>query len=779
MLFQHLIRKIKNSSKSTILGIMGLITGLICVLYIFFWINNEVSYNHFNKNMDRIIKINAYLDEGGDKYEFNGCPPAVAPALKEECPEIKNSCRYIQPFFEFTIHQNNLKIAQKVAFGDFSLFDIFTFPFLQGNSGEKSNQNKVVLTKKMASTLFPEQNPIGQTIEFLEIGNYTVTGVIDNIPSNSSIKFDMVIPMENLSKRFSKEDSAGEFLSTWSDNSYTTFGLLKSNSGFDSVRSYLTKRIQKSIPDSKNYLEVTKFKDYYLNQTNHFQHIKIFSLIGLLILIASILNYINLVTAKNIKSAKSSAIRKSIGATKAQIIKVIYIDIFISCFWAFLISFILSIAGLKLFNQFINTTISYSSILSPLPLAILFLIFITTVILSGLYPSFLLSKTNIVQTLKIGILPIRNKGTFRDLLVVSVLIISIGLLSSTYIIGKQISYMDNMDIGYQKDQLMYIKLYGELKTKTRLLKEKMAQIPGVLETTIVSNTPLEIGSNGEGWDWQGRQTNFHPLVTNWEGDYDLCKTLKAKMVDGSFWKDGETNKIVINKAFADLIGWDSFAGKTINGYGNDIEIAGVIDNIVYNDLSKAVMPMVIFPFINASNANYILIRIKPELTKSIISHTQNIIRNIEPNYPLNYSFINQKFGQLLQTEHHLKSLITVFSIFSVLLLCFGLLGIILFMSEQKAKEIGIRKSLGGEEKHIIIHLLKPILIACLLSGIIAIPVTWNFMQNWLQNYTNRIHLNIWYFITPTISVFLITLGTVIWHIWKAATTNPVNVLKIE
>ncbi len=758
---------------------MGLITGLICVMYIFFWINNEVSYNHFNKNIDRIVKVSAYLDEGGDKFQFNGCPPAVAPAMKDECPEIENSCRYMRPYFEFTIHKKDQKIAQKVAFGDFSLFDIFSFPYLQGNSGDITNHNKVVITKKMASTLFPQQNPVGQTIQFLEIGTYTVTGVIDDIPSNSSIKFDMIIPMENLSKLYEEEGSAEDFLSTWYDNGFTTFGLLKSESGFEIVSSYLTKRIQKSKPESKNYLETTRFRDYYLNQTNHTQHIKMYSLIGLLILIASILNYINLVTAKNIKSAKSSAIRKSIGATKAQIIKLIYSEIFISCFWAFLISFIISIAGLNLFNHIINTTIHFSSILSPIPLLLLFIIFVSTVILSGLYPSFLLSKTNIVQTLKIGILPIRNKGIFRNLLIVSVLIISIGLLSSTYIIGKQISYMDNMDIGYQKSQLMYIKLNGELKNKTALLKEKLAQIPGINETSVVSNTPLEIGNNGEGWDWQGREANFHPLVTNWSGDFNLCKTLNAKMIDGDFWKEGETNKIVINKAFADLIGWDSFAGKSINGYGNDIEIAGVIDNIVYNDLSKAVMPMVIFPQNNASNANYILVRIEPKLTHSIIAKTQKIVTNIEPNYPINYSFVDQEFEHLLKTENHLKSLITVFSIFSILILCFGLLGVILFLSEQKAKEIGIRKSLGGEEKHIIIHLLKPIFIAGVLSCIIAIPITWNFMHHWLQGYTNRIHINIWYFIIPSFCVFFITIGTVIWHTWKAATTNPVDVLKSE
>ncbi len=772
--------KIRNASKSTTLGVFGLITGLICVLFIFFWINNEVSYNRFNKNIDRIIKVNAYLDEGGHNFTFNGCPPAVANALKEECPEIENSCKYMPPYWDFTINNNNHKFRQNVAFGDFSLFDIFSFPYVQGNSGKENDPNKVIISKKIASSLFPQENPVGQTIIFQEIGTYIVAGVIDDIPSNSSIHFDMIMPMENITKLFPNEGSADQFLSTWYNNGFTTFGLLKTESGFDNVSNYMSKRIQKSRPESKNYLQTTWFKDFYLIKNKHIQNVKIFAFIGILVLIASILNYINLVTAKNIKSAKNSAIRKSIGATKTQIIRLIYSEIAGSCLRAFLIAFALSLAGLKLFNRLIDNTISFSSVLSPLPLLFLFLIFTATVALSGLYPSYLLSRTNIVQTLKIGVLPIRNKGIFRNLLIASVLIISIGLLSSTFIIGKQINYLDNMNIGYQKEQLMYIKLSGELKNKTALLKEKLADVPGITETSVVGNTPLEIGSNGEGWDWQGRQPDFKPLVTNWAVDYNLCKTLNSKMVEGDFWKEGETNKIVINKAFADLIGWDSFTGKTINGYGTDREIAGVMDNVVYNNLSEAVMPMVIFSGGGrSSNSNYMLMRIEPGQANSILAKTDKIIADIEPEYPANYGFIDQEFDSLLKSEHHLKSLINVFSVFSILILCFGLLGVIMFLTEQKAKEIGIRKSLGGEEKHIIAHLLKPIFIAGIIACFIAVPTTWHFMQRWLENYNSRIQINIWYFVIPACSIFIITLLIVIWHSWKAATTNPVDALKSE
>ena len=767
-------RKLKKSKTANALGIAGLVVGLVCVIYIFFWVNDEVNYDRFHKNIDRIVTVHAYLEGGEKKVDFSGCPPMIANVLKSEYPEVETACRYIPgEYFEHLVVFGDKKNILKTGYADDSFFDIFSFPFVYGSKGEPNDPNQIVLTRTSAARFFGNANPVGKTVRFNNTTNMTVTGVVEDIPNNSSIQFDAIIPIQNIATIWGNENA----LKTWYNNAFFTFGLLKSPDGFDKVASTITRRIQKELPESTNFLRAYQFKNGYLYEKKNIRNVKIFSLIGLMVLIAAILNFINLTTARSTKQAKETGLRKSIGATRANIVKLVYFDVAIVCLLAFGIALVLALFGLPVFNNLIGKQIAFSSILSAAPLGIFVLIYLFTVLLAGSYPAFFLSAFSVSTTLKAGFQSVKNKGFLRSSLVVTIFVVSVILLTSTLIISKQLLYLQKMDAGFNKEQLMYIKLDGKLREKAKTLKDEIKRMPEISSASITSFLPVTIGSNGEGWSWEGKDPNFKPLVSNWETDADMAKTLEAKITEGNYFSD-DRKGVVINKAFADAIGWDNFVGKTLTAYGQTYPIVGVIENIQYNSLSESCRPVAIGE-IGAGSMRYLVIRVNTQQYDNTIQNIKKICTSIETNFPVQYGFMDDEFAKMMHSEANLKKLVTIFSVFALIVLCLGLLGVVMFMTEQKTKEIGIRKCLGEKVSSIIMKLIKPFVFSGLIASALAIPVTWYIMNSWLQNYPNRIELNIWIFLFAMILSIIIAVITVSWQSWRAATRNPVEALRYE
>ena len=770
-----IFRRLKKSNTATIAGFAGLIAGLICVLFIFLWINDEMNYDRFHEKTDRIFTVHAYLEGGEEKVDFRGCPPAVAPALQAEFPEIETTSRYMPPYFKSLITAKGQKNKLDVAFSDHSFFDIFSFSFIYGNQGEPNVPGQIVLTKTTALRYFGNANPVGQVLKFNNDANLTVAGVIDDMPGNSSLQFEAVVPIENLKPMFGGNDN---FLSTWYNNAFVTYGLLTSSEGFTKVASSVTTRIQKELPESTNYLRAYLFKNGYLYEQDHIRNVRIFALIAILVLIASVLNFINLITAQSTKQAKENSLRKSIGATRGNIIRLIYSNVAVICFIAFVLALLITWGGLPFFNQMIGKQIHFSGIFAFTPIITLVGMFLLTIFLAGSYPAFFLSSRTITSTQNSNFKSIKGKNAFRNLLLVSIFAVSIILLTSTLIINKQTLFLQNMKIGYNKEQLLYLNLDGQLKEKYKTLKEEVSRNPGVSSATVASYLPIVVGNNSEDWDWEGKDVNFKPLVTDWQSDGDLLQTLEAKMLEGNYFGSEQYGNVVINKAFADAIGWNSFSGKKITRYGEEYTITGVVDNIQFNSLSESCQPMVIIP-VGSWNANYLILKTSTNQLDATIKYISGVCENIEPNYPVSYGFVSDEFAQLYDSETRLKTLVSIFSVFSVIVLCLGFLGVIMFLAEQKTKEIGIRRCLGEEETSIVGHLLKPFLISGVIASVIAVPTTWYVMSHWLQNYTNRIHLNIWIFVVAIICAMIFALITVSWQSWRAATRNPVEALRYE
>ena len=766
-------RKLRKNKTATSLGIAGLVVGLVCVMYIFLWIADETSYDRFHTKLERIFVVHAYLDGGPEKVTFWGCPPAVGTALKSEYPEVENTCRYIPAFQEFLVSSGDQKFMEKTAFSDYSLFDIFSLPFVYGNQGESNLPGRIILTQTAASKYFGNANPVGKMVHFDNRTDLRVVGVIKDIPHNSTISFDVVIPLENLSVFYSRSD----FLTSWYNNSFMTFGLLNKPEGYQKVASTITRRIQKEIPESTNYLRAYKFKDSYLLEQKHIRNVGVFSFIAFLVLLAAILNFINLSTARSSKQAKETGLRKTVGASRLSLVRLVYADVALVCFLAFTAAILISLFGLSLFNHLIEKKIDYLVLFSLTPLAVLASVYLLTVLLAGSYPALYLSRFSPTDSLRPNFSKTKNNGLFRNSLVVLIFVVSIVLMASTIVISRQTRFMQKMDLGFEKDQLMYVSLKGKLANQYMTLKDELGRSSEVISSTVVSHLPTLIGNNGEDWNWEGKDPNFKPLVTNWETDQDLLKTFGAKMVEGHYF-DKNQEGIVINKTFARMIGWNSFEGKSLHHEGRQIRILGVINDIHFNAISEETKPMAIQMVENWA-CRYLVLKVNTGKMGKIISNIQKTCTTIEPDIPVDYGFINDEYAKMLASETNLNKLVGIFSAFAMIVLCLGLLGVVMFMAEQKTKEIGVRKCMGEQVTSIVGRFVKPFLLSGFIATAIAIPLTWWMMDRWLQGYAVRISLNIWVFIGAGFFAVVVAVVTVGYQSWRAAVRNPVEALRYE
>ncbi len=768
-------RRLKKNRTASLLGISGLVVGLICVMFIFFWVVDEVSYDRFHEKIDRIFVVHAYLEGGQEKVTFGGCPPAVGPAIADEYPEIEVTSRYRPPYTESLLEFGDEKYMEKVAFADYSLFDIMSFPFLKGGRGEEGVKSKVVLTRTTAEKFFGNENPVGRMIEYDNSLDLTVVGVIEDIPENSSIQFTALMPMDNLSNQFNNED----YLSTWYNNSFATYGLLHEPGNFEKIASSITNRIQQEMPESTNYLRAYKFANQYLFEENHIRNVHIFALIALMVLLAATLNFINLNTARSLKQIKETGLRKTLGATRQSLIRMIYSDIAIICMGAFLVAILIAAAALPVFNNIIDKNIDPLSIFGWKPLLVMGLIYLGTVFLAGSYPSFYLTSFSPVRTMQSSYKSLRNKGFFRNVLVTVLFLVSLMLLSSTLIISRQTSYLQKMDLGYEKEQIIYIPLKGALQDGYDVFKKEISRITDVESASVMSYLPFNIGNNGEGWSWAGKDTEFKPLVTDWRADEDLMQTIGARMKEGTFFRTSDQEGVIINEAFANLIGWDSFEGKSLEANGSTFRIVGVMKNIHFNSFSEEIQPLALKTLSDEWSTNYLVIKTGGGDIKSTLNQIQDIGREIEPDIPINYGFFDQEMNRILASERNLKILVWIFSAFSVVVLIMGLLGVIMFMAEQKIKEIGIRKCMGEPVSSIVSRLIKPFLISGLVGFSVAIPIAWILMNKWLQGFAYRIDMNIWIFMLAGLLILLVAIVTVIFQSVRAASRNPVEALKYE
>jgi len=765
----------------SLLNIIGLSVGIATSLLMLSWTMHEWSYDLFHDKIDRIHQV---WIGAGDGTSFSSYGPGpLAPALKSNYPEIENSARTW-----FTWRHSPVRYNKETFFGkgcgvEPEFFMIFSFHFKQGNPDVSLNNPYFIIpTEEFATKLFKQENPIGKTVEFEIWGRwteFTVTGIIEDVPSNSTLEFDFLLP-------FLFMEEVGWDMQAWDIFAMQSYVLLRENSSLDVVNEKVHNIIKEHDAGSQRTIHLQLYSQVHLSpmsESGMRKYVILFSSIAILILVVAIFNYINLTTAQYSKRIKGIGIRKVFGSGRVQLIFQYLTESFVvSCF-----SVIPAVIIIELIYPICLRYIGmdFISLYTPEFFLLLFFIVILTAILSGLYPAFFLSSFPASTILK-GVTRTGKKGTiFRQSLVSLQFLISVSLIIFAIILNKQMFFIHNKELGFDKEIILNVKLRGSFYEKYDLLKQALLTDPDIISMTQTNSGYLNNGSSTFTADWEGKVGEKKVSMDIHTVDYDYLETFGLKMVSGRFFSENfstdYSEAFVLNESAIKAMELQSPIGKQFSCYvanqGKEGKIIGIIQDFHFRTLHHQIAPMIltIAPWWSSN----VFIRINRENIPETLNFLTKNLKELLPDYPIDYSFLNEDIDNLYASEKRIGILVDIGTVIAIFISCLGLFGFSLFFVDHARKEIGIRKVNGATGKEIIFWMAKKIGLLISVSFLLGGPIAFFVGKLWLQGFAYRITLGPGIFIMAGIIVILISFLTVSYQTLKAANTNPVDSLRYE
>ncbi len=809
------IRTISRQKFFAFIHLVGLSLGLmVCIIITLFSIN-EISYDQFHSKADRIYRINQTFIWGDDDALFGSTGPAVMHAINEEVPEFEALTR-VHPVGAQII--SNAKAGQSILFEeenilavDENFLSIFTFPLRVGNQETAlSNPNAVILTDEMAAKYFPDEEAIGKNLEIGEGASkksYKVTGVTASVPSNSHIQFDFLISMRSLPAVANRRDS-------WMWTTFVTFGLLREDASPDLVAEkvaavpgkYLEAFLQKYRGISyAEFLESGEEWDLYiqpfldihlksnhvysrLNQTGNIQNLYILWVIGGLILGLSLINFINLSTAKSASRAREVGIRKVIGSGRTLLIYQFITESLLYVVSSVMIAFFLSELMLPFFNEVAGTDLDTSLLVNPV--AIGCILFSTAVIalLGGMYPAFYLSSFEPAKVLKGKIAQGLKGGKVRNVLVTAQFSISIAMIACTLIVHDQVKFWTNYDLGFDRENKIIIENVNRLDGQAESFKNSLLSNPKVERASITSDTPPLIFDFDNFTRQEGQGYNIS--VNYLTADEDFMDLFDLQLIHGRGIQQGfnDSTNIVVNEYLTNAFGFESTEaamGKKITYGHSDFRIIGVMKDF-NTSLSNTNYPMAILdhqaPIFRNPNTKVVVDfneSLTAEEVQALLQEFEEIWQSFTAKSPFSYSFVDQEYQNLFTQTINFGRVLTGFAVLAVIIACLGLIGLVAFVIEKRNKEIGVRKVLGASILNIWVMLSSDFGKLLALGFVIAAPITWYVMNQWIQDFPLRTDISIVTIVSAGVLMILISALTTSFQTIKASKINPVDYLKEE
>ncbi|MBN1222684.1 MAG: ABC transporter permease [Candidatus Aminicenantes bacterium] len=777
------VRNLERHKMYSFLNIAGLAVGIACSLLITLWVLDELSFDRFHENAGRLYRVEFDQDYSGQLFHVNVSPHPLGPALKEEIPEVEDASR-VSPLGEILVkHGDKTFFEDTAAAVDPSFLEIFSFPLIKGDARTALEApHSIVITEDKARKYFGHVDAIGKTLNVNNRLDFTVTGVMKNVPRTSYLRFELMMPYELLR-------TSGQDLEKWTVNTTLTFALLQETTRPQSVAQKIQALVTKHGSGEDQEYSLRPLTQIHLysyfgfgEKKGNAQYIAIFSAIAAFVLLIACINFMNLATARSAKRAREVGMRKVVGAGKRQIIQQFYIESFVFVFLSLLLAVFLVWLVLPVFNSLSGKEIALSALArGRAPLAVSGVLLVTGLI-GGSYPALFLSSFHPVKVLKVTIGSGTSGSVFRKVLVVVQFSLSIALIIGTGIVYSQLGFIKEKSLGFEKDLLLSIPIRGrDVQGSYAAVKKEWLKHPGVVGVSASSDKPSGIYSNSDGADWEGKDPEKDVSVHFTSVDYDYFETADMEMAEGrSYSLDFPSDKesaYVVNEELRKLMGADSAAGKRLTFGGKTCTIIGVVKDFHFLSLKKKIEPLVLM--LRPQYMNYILVRIHPENMTATLSDIKKTWNDVIPDFPFDYSFINEDFGLLYQAEDRMGGLLKYFSFLAVFIACLGLFGLASFAAEQRTREIGIRKVLGASIAKITFMLCGEFALLVLLANIIAWPIAFLAMQNWLLNFAYRTTVSWETFFFSGVLAFVIALFTVGYQAIKAALTNPARALKYE
>ncbi|MEP7231223.1 MAG: ABC transporter permease [Ginsengibacter sp.] len=806
--FKTALRGFSKNKLNTWISIAGLSIGLTAFIIIALFINDELSYDKFNKNKGHIYRI--AMDMGPD---FNNplTPMPLAPALNAALPEIDKTVRIVKNRDAKALFVYNDKRFYETNFmyADSSVFNVFTFNFISGDPQKALTEpNTLIINKSTAQKYFGTTNALNKIIRIEgEDKGYKVTGIIEDIPAQSHFHFDFLLSFSSLSQ--GHKDN-------WLLPYMFTYILAKPNVSVNGLEKKIGDIIEKNFATQITAQSGMSWSDFQkknghginiylqslqsihlhsklrveLEPNGNYKNVWLFGIIAILILILSCVNFINLATASASVRSKEIVVRKVVGAVQKNLISQFLFESFVQCLVSFVISLLLISCTLPFVNQLTGKELSLLQMFQPILVSIIAATLVLVALLSGSYPAFYLSALQPVKIFKKAFNSHQRGLSLRRVLIVGQFTISLTLIIGVIIVGRQVYFMNNSDLGFQKDQLVVLPLHANLSSdKKQALKNDILKYKAVQSVTMLNYLPgKEAYENQDVFIPQEKtKDQFVPL---WyiRGDWDITKTMGFQLLTGrDFNPQMPTDSFgyILNETAVKQLGWklQDAVGKTLSTFGDGPDdmiqgrVIGVVKDFHFEDFTNTVKPLLVG--VNPHFWWNVAVRVDPENISATLSFLQKQWKTFQPDYPFEYYFEDQNFSKLWSSDQKLTVILEVFTGIAMGIACIGLFGLSVFAAERRIKEIGIRKVLGASVSHVAILLSKDFIMLVAVAILIATPLAWWAANNWLQGFAYRINISWWIFIVAGISAILIALLTVSFQAIKAAIANPVKSLRTE
>ncbi len=777
--FKIAIRNLLKHLGFSAINIFGLALGLAIAVLILLWVNYELSYDNMHENKDRIYRLGQTQIYSSGPLKVYAMPGLLAPQIKADFPEIEDAFRFL--YGMKTIRVEDKKFNEEIVYTDEELFSVMTVEFISGRAENSlSDRHSIVITDKMAMKYFGSVDVIGKTLILDDQTTFKVSAVIKELPQNSSFRCDFCIPFEHVRE-------IGFDYTNYGSNWNSIYVLLAEGANKEDVNAKIENyfRIVKNQPESTTTLwlwPLSKIHLYSPNGGGFIKTIRLFIAIAFFILIIACINFMNLATAKSTLRSKEIGLRKVLGAGRKNIIGQFFGESLLTAFLAMIVALFIVQLVLPAFNLIAERELTFNFFDTEIIGGIIILILITGLI-AGSYPALYLSSFRPIIILKGMLVKGKSGAIFRKSLVVFQFSLSIILIIGSLIIYNQQKYLLTKDIGIDKENVIVIRMQGEVNNKFASLKPLLLQNPRIASVSRSSHLPIMIGSNTGSITWDGRDDDNDLLVGFTTVDNDFEKAVGFEMVEGRFFSDEfgtDSAHVVLNESAVKFMNLKNPIGRWIQwGQGEDAKfpIIGVVKDFNFENLSESVSPMALF--YGQSRCRYIFIKSN---NKNIIETANSIEKTwneVFPTYPFEYTLLNDRYKAMYAREEKTGSLFKYFTILAIIISCLGLFGLASYMAEQKNKEIGIRKVLGASESSVVYNMALEFIKWVIIANIIAWPISWYFGKQFLDQYANRSHLEITIFLISGIASIIVALITISYQSFKAARENPISSLRHE
>ena len=781
------IRSLLKQKLYSGINILGLALGMACSLLIGLWVKDELSYDRFLPNAEAIQYVRVNFPYNGDTVTNSVTPGPLQEAIAKDVPEV-TAVTKINYGPELLIKAVGGPMGEKAAkekghFATDDFFGVFDLPVLSGNpKAALAQTSQIVITRKIAEKYFQNGQALGKTLQLDNDKFYVVGAVIEDLPANSTLQFGWLVNW-----KVQEQD----WMKTWGNNSFYTYIRLKPNTTAAQTelamkdiyprfagKNFETGRLTlQPITDLHLYSEYKNGKSI----SGRIEYVRIFSIVALFILLIACINFMNLATARSANRAKEVGVRKVVGALRSSLIGQFLSESVLTSLLAVVLALALVWSILPTFNELFGKQLTLNLAEPALWLIILALVLVTG-FLSGSYPALFLSSLQPIKILKGRLQFGSGPALFRRALVVFQFSLSIFLIVGMLAVGKQMNYLRTKNLGLDRENVVYVPLEGEIAQpkKVDVFRQEVMRKPSIASATTTMALPVNIQSTSGDLKWPGKDPNLQSMVSIMAVGGDFIKTMNIKLLSGRDFRmdsPSDSSRYLINEAAAKMMGMKDPVGKEVEFWSGKGQIVGLMKDFHLNSMHQAISPLILV--FNASNTSYLLVKTRPGQTQQAIADLEQIAKEFNPNYPFNYHFLDEEYENMYRSEQQVNTLVNYFGILAILISCLGLFALAAFTAEQRTKEIGVRKVLGASISNIVGLLSTDFLKLVLIALVLASPLAWWALSEWLGTFAYQTELAWWIFGLAGVMAVGIAFLTVSYQSIKAAMVNPVTSLKSE